>query len=86
MRDGHQFPPIVLIRISFKLYGYPYRIYDGCHRARAAKHIGHETIAAYVPSWKAVCADMTFWDDANYTYLEQMRAASMTVNGMTVMP
>jgi ATP-dependent Zn protease len=33
---------------SSKLRGYPYRLFDGMHQARAAKHIGRRTIAARV--------------------------------------
>src|SRR5258708_4253113 len=50
MRAGNEFPPVQVIRQSSKLYGYPYRLFDGYHRTRAAKHIGHRTIAAHVIS------------------------------------
>lgn len=66
MRAGDQFPPIVLVRNwsrAGKNYRYRYRIVDGCHRAKAAELIGHETIAAYVvPSWKAVDGNERFWE------------------------
>jgi uncharacterized ParB-like nuclease family protein len=48
MRAGQKFPPVQLIKQSSKLYGYPYRIGDGCHRAKAAKHIGRKSIGAII--------------------------------------
>jgi uncharacterized ParB-like nuclease family protein len=45
MRAGDKFPPVSVIRQSGR---YAYRLADGFHRARAAKHIGRKTIAAYV--------------------------------------
>ncbi|MGB9392468.1 MAG: ParB N-terminal domain-containing protein [Xanthobacteraceae bacterium] len=48
MREGHEFPPVLIERQSSKRYGYPYRLFDGYHRTRAAKHIGRKTIAAHV--------------------------------------
>jgi uncharacterized ParB-like nuclease family protein len=48
MRAGDEFPPVQVIRQSSKLRGYPYRLFDGYHRTRAAKHIGRRTIAAHV--------------------------------------
>ena len=48
MRAGNEFPPVQVIRQSSKLHGYPYRLFDGYHRTRAAKHIGRRTIAAHV--------------------------------------
>jgi hypothetical protein len=48
LRSGYKFPPVQVIRQSSKLHGYPYRLFDGFHRTRAAKHIGCKTIAAYV--------------------------------------
>jgi uncharacterized ParB-like nuclease family protein len=50
MRAGDEFPPVQVIRQSSKLHGYPYRLFDGYHRTRAAKHIGRRTIAATVIS------------------------------------
>jgi hypothetical protein len=50
MRAGDEFPPVQVIRQSSKLHGYPYRLFDGYHRTRAAKHIGRRTIAAHVIS------------------------------------
>jgi hypothetical protein len=50
MRAGDEFPPVQVIRQSSKLRGYPYRLFDGYHRTRAAKHIGRRTIAAHVIS------------------------------------
>jgi uncharacterized ParB-like nuclease family protein len=48
MRAGDDFPPVKVIRQSSKLHGYPYRLFDGLHRTRAAKHIGRRTIRAHV--------------------------------------
>jgi uncharacterized ParB-like nuclease family protein len=45
-RADDEFPPIEVIRQSSKLHGYPYRLFDGYHRTRAAKHIGRRTIVA----------------------------------------
>jgi hypothetical protein len=50
LRAGNEFPPVQVIRQSSKLHGYSYRLYDGMHRTRAAKHIGRRTIAAHVIS------------------------------------
>ena len=50
MRAGDEFPPVQVIRQSSKLHGYPFRLLDGYHRTRAAKHIGRRTIAAHVIS------------------------------------
>jgi uncharacterized ParB-like nuclease family protein len=48
MRAGDEFPPVAVIRQSSKLHGYPYRLFDGMHRTRAAKHIGRQTIVAHI--------------------------------------
>jgi hypothetical protein len=48
MRAGHKFPPVQLIRQSSKVHGYPYRLFDGFHRARAAKRIGRKSIEAII--------------------------------------
>jgi hypothetical protein len=71
MRAGAIFPPIVAFRIRRR--GYAYHIHDGCHRARAAKHLGYESILAYAPRWEEIAADMTFWDDVGHTELEAIR-------------
>jgi hypothetical protein len=48
MRAGDEFPPVLVERQSSKLHGYPYRLFDGYHRTRAAKYIGRRTIVAHV--------------------------------------
>jgi uncharacterized ParB-like nuclease family protein len=45
MREGPNFPPVLVQRQSGS---YPYRLFDGFHRTRAAKHVGRKTIAAIV--------------------------------------
>jgi uncharacterized ParB-like nuclease family protein len=67
MRAGDEFPPVQVIRQSSKLHGYPYRLFDGYHRTRAAKHIGRRTIAAHVIS------------DETMTWVE-MKAAARSKN------
>jgi uncharacterized ParB-like nuclease family protein len=48
MRAGDEFPPVLVERQSSELNGYPYRLFDGYHRTRAAKYIGRRTIVAHV--------------------------------------
>ncbi len=48
MLAGDEIPPVQVIRQSSKLHGYPYRLFDGRHRTRAAKYIGRRSIAAEV--------------------------------------
>jgi hypothetical protein len=48
MRRGVEIAPVEVIRQSTKIHGYPYRLFDGYHRARAAKRIGWKTIKATV--------------------------------------
>jgi hypothetical protein len=48
MLAGDKFPPVLVIRQSSKVRGYPYRLFDGFHRARAAKRIGRKSIEAIV--------------------------------------
>jgi len=48
MRAGEEFPPVLVIGQSPKLRGYPYRLFDGYHRTRAAKHVGRRTVPAHV--------------------------------------
>jgi uncharacterized ParB-like nuclease family protein len=43
LRAGHKLPPILVID-----YGGVYEIFDGMHRARAAKMIGRKTIEAKI--------------------------------------
>jgi uncharacterized ParB-like nuclease family protein len=67
MRAGDVFPPIWVLRQSSKLHGYPYQIFDGMHRTRAAKHIGRRTIAAHVafverPGGKAEPDEADLWE------------------------
>jgi uncharacterized ParB-like nuclease family protein len=53
MRGGDEFPPVEVERLSTKLHGYPYRLFDGYHRTRAGKHIGHRTVMArIIADWR----------------------------------
>lgn len=47
LQEGKKAPAVMLIK-QRRGSRYPYRIFDGAHRIRAAKRVGHKTIEAEI--------------------------------------